>query len=124
MTVVLWCCDDSKVGGSLGLQLLPEGILHCVKRDTRVMQDRNSRMLVEAFPGRDRGIIVTVDCPSNLHSKEKGWWDFWSSWRYNSLTLCNCLTAVRTRRSDCGTTSQCVGPQLCIHRTTNKGDVL
>ena len=69
MTVALWCCNDSKVGRSLGLQLLPEGILHCIKRDTRVMQDRNSSMLVEAFPGRGWRICVTVDCPSNLHSK-------------------------------------------------------
>ena len=49
MTVVLWCCNDSKVGGSLGLKLLPEGILHCIKRDTRILQDRKSRMFVEAF---------------------------------------------------------------------------
>jgi hypothetical protein len=69
MTVALWCCNDSKVGRSLGLELLPEGILHCIKRDTRIMQDRNSSMLIEVFLGRGWGVCVTVDWPSNLHSK-------------------------------------------------------
>ena len=52
MTVALWCCNNSKVGRPLGLKLLPEGILHCIKRDTRIVQDCDSSMLVEAFPGR------------------------------------------------------------------------
>ena len=37
MTVALWCCNDSKVGGSLGLKLLSEGILYYIKRDTRII---------------------------------------------------------------------------------------
>ena len=57
MTVALWCCNDSEVGRSLGLELLPEGVLHRIKRDTRIVQDRSSSMLVEAFPGRDWGSV-------------------------------------------------------------------
>jgi hypothetical protein len=73
MAVTIWrgTSNGSKVGRSLGLKLLSKDIFHCIKRDTRTMQDRNSNILVAAFPGRGLGDLVTADCqcPSNLHSK-------------------------------------------------------